>query len=314
MSIDLASASDSPFWLENRSGYDRWRDWKLAGYPKSVESLVVPVHDPRALTETEVEGLRRLCRKANMAVYASDLGGDPDKAIPRRLGERFGLTRLDSNLLADDDSITSLRVMPEKSGRGYIPYSNRRLLWHTDGYYNAPAQRIRAFVLHCVSPAAEGGENALIDHEMVYLLMRDTNPDLVAALMQPDAMTIPANIEDGSERAAQSGPVFSVDQTGNLHMRYTARTRSIEWKDDAATRAAVRMLEQLLAEDSPYVFRHCLAAGQGLLCNNVLHNRTAFADDVDKGLARLIYRARYYDRIAGTDVLPLQSGERPCST
>jgi alpha-ketoglutarate-dependent taurine dioxygenase len=309
-----AAVAQSPFWLHNKSGYERWREWKLADYPKSVDALVVEVHDPRALTNAEADRLRRVCRKANMAVYASDLAGDPDKAIPRQLGERFGLTHLDSNLLADEDSITSLRVVPEKSGRGYIPYSNRRLLWHTDGYYNAPAQRIRAFVLHCVSPAAEGGENGLIDHEMVYLLMRDANPEFVAALMQPDAMTIPANTEDGSARPAQSGPVFSVDPVGNLHMRYTARTRSIEWKNDPATHAAVKILERLLAEDSPYVFRHRLAAGQGLLCNNVLHNRTAFADDVDKGLARLIYRARYYDRIAGTDVLPLQSGDKPCST
>ena len=314
MKLDTGCAVESPFDLNNKSGYDRWREWKLTDYPQSAGALVVEVHDPRALTDAEVQRLRQLCRKANMAVYASDVAGNPDKAIPRRLGERFGLTHLDGNLLADEDSITTLRVVPEKSGRGYIPYSNRRLLWHTDGYYNAPAQCIRAFVLHCVSPAAEGGENGLIDHEMVYLLMRDANPELVAALMQPDAMTIPANTEDGSERLAQGGPVFAVDPAGNLHMRYTARTRSIEWKNDATTRAAVQMLERLLAEDSPYVFRYRLAAGQGLLCNNVLHNRTAFTDDVDKGLARLIYRARYYDRIAGTDVLPLPSGDKPCST
>ncbi len=314
MSSDAVRAIDSPFDLDNKSGYERWRDWKLTGYPQGTQALIVEVRDPRALTDAETRELRRLCRKANMAVYASDLAGNPDKAIPRRLGERFGLTRLDSNPLADEDSITSLRVVAEKSSRGYIPYSNRRLLWHTDGYYNPPAQRIHAFVLHCVSPAAEGGENGLIDHELVYLLMRDANPELVAALMQPDAMTVPANTEDGSARPAQTGPVFSVDPAGNLHMRYTARTRSIEWKEDPTTRAAVQMLERLLAEDSPYVFRHRLSAGQGLICNNVLHNRTAFTDDVDRGLARLIYRARYYDRISGTDVLPLPSGGKPCST
>ncbi len=50
-------------------------------------------------------------------------------------------------------------------------------------------------------------------------------------------------------------------------------------------------------------FAIVLAAGEGLLCNNVLHNRTEFADDVDKGMTRLIYRARYYDRIRGTEVI-----------
>jgi alpha-ketoglutarate-dependent taurine dioxygenase len=211
---------------------------------------------------------------------------------------------LDSNMLADEDAITSLEVMPEKSGRGYIPYSNRRLLWHTDGYYNTPAQRVRAFVLHCVRPAAEGGENALLDPEIAYLQLRDENPGHIQALMAPDAMTIPANDEAGGIRPAETGPVFSVDpMTGSLHMRYTARTRSIVWKDDASTRAAVQALEALLHGSSPYVFRHRLVAGQGLLCNNVLHNRTAFTDAVDKGMTRLLYRARYYDRIAGTGLI-----------
>jgi hypothetical protein len=85
-------------------------------------------------------------------------------------------------------------------------------------------------------------------------------------------------------------------------MRYTARTRSIEWKPDAATHSAVKALEHLLAGGSPHVFGYRLAAGEGLLCNNVLHNRTEFADDVDKGISRLIYRARYYDRIRGTEL------------
>jgi hypothetical protein len=35
----------------------------------------------------------------------------------------------------------------------------------------------------------------------------------------------------------------------------------------------------------------------GVLCNNVLHDRSAFVDAPD--IQRLLYRARYYDRIAG---------------
>jgi len=125
-----------------------------------------------------------------MAVYASRLGATADKDIPRRLGEQLGLIRLDHNLLADEDAVTSLQVVPEKGGRGYIPYTNRRLLWHTDGYYNAPERRIRAFVLHCVSPAASGGENALLDRRSPISRLRDQDPELVRALMDPQAMTI----------------------------------------------------------------------------------------------------------------------------
>jgi alpha-ketoglutarate-dependent taurine dioxygenase len=296
-------AGASPFSLQDKEAYHLWREQKLHAYPEATGALVVEVRDPRALTETEAGAILRVCRKTNMAIYASQVGGLEDKTIPRALGERFGLQRLDNNMLADDDGITSLQVVPGKSQRGYIPYSNRRLLWHTDGYYNSPESFIRAFVLHCVSPAAEGGENSLLDHEIVYILLRDANPDYIQALMAPEAMTIPANTESGEEtRAASTGPVFAVDIAGNLHMRYTARTRSIVWKQDDMTQAAVRFLENLLSGDSRYVFHHRLAPGQGLICNNVLHNRTGFTDDMDKGITRLVYRARYYDRIRGTNL------------
>ena len=90
---------------------------------------------------------------------------------------------------------------------------------------------------------------------MAYLLLRDEDPQHIAALMQTDAMTIPDRVDEKDGiRTAQSGPVFSLDATGNLHMRYTARTRSIEWKQDAATLAAVAALEHLLASESPHVF------------------------------------------------------------
>jgi hypothetical protein len=115
--------------------------------------------------------------------------------------------------------------------------------------------------------------------------------------MQADAMTIPERVDEtDGVRAAQSGPVFSLDATGHLHMRYTARTRSIEWKQDAATLAAVAALEQLLASNTPHVFQALLEPGMGLLCNNVLHDRGAFTDNAAH--PRLLYRARYLDRIS----------------
>jgi alpha-ketoglutarate-dependent taurine dioxygenase len=294
----------SPFVLDATDDYLRWRSAKLALYPASLGDLWVPVNDPRALSGAEHARIVDVCRRYNMAIYASNLGDLEDKEIPRRFAAQFGLTRLDSNLLADDDAITSIQVVREKSGRGYIPYTNHRLLWHTDGYYNPLSRQVRAFVLHCVRPAAEGGENALVDPEMIYLLLRDENPQYIRALMAPDAMTIPANDESGERQKAQSGPVFAVDpDDGSLHMRYTARTRSIVWKDNDETRAAVAAIERMLANDSPYLFRYRLKSGEGLLSNNVLHNRTAFVDAVDRTRTRLMYRARFFDRICGTESL-----------
>jgi alpha-ketoglutarate-dependent taurine dioxygenase len=284
--------------LTRSDRYQRWRERKLAAYPRRAGDLVVEVRDPRNLADSEVEKLRQLCAAANMAVYSSPLADPADKDLVRRVGARLGLARLQANPFADEDGISSLEATAEKAARGYLPYSNRRLLWHTDGYYNPPSQRIRAFLLHCVRPAASGGENRLLDPEIAYLLLRDADPRFVEALSAPDAMTIPANEEDPStRRAAQTGPVFSFDAEGTIQMRYTARTRSIEWRADEATRAARERLHAILEEAaSPYVFTLRLAPGQGLVCNNVLHDRSSFTDA--PGAGRLVYRARYLDRVA----------------
>jgi Taurine catabolism dioxygenase TauD, TfdA family len=296
----------SPFLLENESAYQEWRTWKLAHYPKSAHELVVPVADPRTLTDAEHDALLDRIRRANMAIYATPLDGIADKNIPRRLGERVGLLRLDPNLLADDDGITSLTAFEGEGLKGdYIPYSNRPINWHTDGYYNRPERRILAMTLHCVEQAESGGENAVLDHEIAYLLLRDENPEHIHALMAPDAMTIPERTdENGVARAAETGPVFSVLPDGNLHMRYTARTRSIRWKDDAVTQAAAQALEAILKSDDLYTFHVRLQSGMGILCNNILHTRTGFTDSPEH--RRLLYRARYYDRIAGSGLEAVQ--------
>ena len=208
--------------------------------------------------------------------------------IPRLLGLQLGLEHLENGI----SSIT-----PEGGARGeFIPYTDRPIGWHTDGYYNPASRRIRAMTLHCVRAAAEGGESALMDHELAYLLLRDEDPEFVRALSAPKAMTIPPRLEgEALARPAETGPVFSAEgPAGPLHMRYTARGVNIVWRDDAATRAARAALERILLE-SPYVLRLRLEPGMGIVCNNVLHARTAFRDTPQH--RRLLYRARYLDRI-----------------
>jgi hypothetical protein len=295
----MVPAAQAVFRAGNEEAYRRWRDAKLSAAPASVADLVVEVRDPCNPTPSELSALVERCRRANLAIYAGHRR-DEDKALPRELARRLGLTALDANLLADDDAITSIRVEPGKAGAGFIPYTDRPIRWHTDGYYNEPSRRIRAMVLHCVRSASTGGENRLADHEMAYLRLREREPAWAEALFAPDAMTIPAREDDdGIARPACTGPVFSLDErTGDLHMRYTARTRSIAWKDDPATREAAAGLLALLEEGGVGVYRARLEPGMGLVCNNVLHDRAGFAPG---GEPRLLYRARYYDRIAGTE-------------
>jgi hypothetical protein len=151
-------------------------------------------------------------------------------------------------------------------------------------------------VLHCVQPAAQGGENALLDHEVIYLKMREADPAHVRAWLADDALTIPARTDaQGTVRPAMTGPVFQVDPVdGRLSMRYTARTHSIAWNSDAATQAAVAWLAAELAHARwPWLYRTRLEAGMGLLCANVLHDRSAFVDDA--AAPRILLRARYLD-------------------
>ncbi|MBN8774256.1 MAG: taurine catabolism dioxygenase TauD [Thiobacillus sp. 63-78] len=290
--------ANSPFDLTSETGYRAWRTAKLAAYPRSVDELIVPLADPRQLSAAETVAIESCCARANMAIYRSSHLPAADKSIPRQLSLQLGLVRLEGNYLADEDGLSSITPASDEHGvRGeFIPYTHKPINWHTDGYYNALDRRILGMTLHCVQDAESGGENALLDHEIAYLQLRDVNPDYVAALMQADAMTIPARMDEGNvARPAQSGPVFAVDPVqGFLTMRYTARTRSIVWKDDAITQAAVRTLADILAS-SEYILNARLQPGMGLLCNNVLHTRSGFSDS--PGRRRLLYRGRYYDRL-----------------
>jgi len=301
--------TDSPFHPDNGDAYLAWREAKLAGYPVRGEDLVVRVCDPYAPTRAEADALWRLIAKTNMAVYATDLGESEDKQAVRALSRHFGLQHLDANWLADEDGISSLTPRDEDSEpdavrapgtdpgkRGdYIPYTHHRIRWHTDGYYNPPARRIWAMTLHCVRQADSGGENDLYDHELAYIALRDHDPAHIRALMAEDAMTIPSRTDErGTARGDETGPAFTVED-GRLHLRYTARTRSIAWKQDAATQGALAALEDILAARPFGAYTLRLMPGMGLICNNVLHTRSGFSDTASH--RRLLYRARYHDHL-----------------
>lgn len=290
--FDLSCAAD----------YQLWRRFKLDARSKNnIEALKLEIENPYSLQVTEIKKITGLCADLGIAIYQLCDSSQKDKSLVHQIGLQLGLVSLDDNLRSDEDSISSLQVRPQQ-GNQYIPYTNKPLSWHTDGYYNTADRQIKTIVMHCVSPAAVGGVNHLMDHELLYIYLRDENPAFIEALMHPQAMTIPANIEEGKElRGEITGPVFSVDKvSGSLHMRYSARTRNIEWRDDETTRQAVKRINELLADDA-ITYTYKLEAGQGIICNNVLHNRTGFEDSETQ--QRLMYRARYFDRIAGTGLL-----------
>jgi alpha-ketoglutarate-dependent taurine dioxygenase len=287
--------------LINSTVYETWRDKKLAAYPRSISEIRVDVANLARPTPSEHGAILDACRRCGMAVYASTAPAATARGDLQRFAAQFGLGHVEAHRSADDDGIVAIEVTEEQGKKGFIPYTNKSLNWHTDGYYNPPADAIRGMILHCIRPAEAGGENALLDPEIVYIRVRDKSPRLLAALEHHEAMTIPESIEeDGRIRPTSVGPVFFLDQTTNRPvMRYTARARNVIWRDDPDTREAKAYLESLLAgAEEPLILSHRLAAGEGLISNNVLHTRTAF--ESGKAAARLLLRGRYRDRIAGT--------------
>lgn len=285
------------FHLENKELYQAWRDNKLKKYPVRVEELMTPITNALAPSPEAIQQLRDTVKNYNFAFYRftdTTVG----KADVHQLAQQLGLRHIHANLCADADSLTSITITQHQGQHDYIPYTDKKLSWHTDGYYQATEQAIHGMLLHCVRPAQSGGMTKLMDHEIVYILLRDENPDYIAALMHPEAFTIPANSLKGEViRPAQTGPVFSLTATGHLHMRYSARQKNVEWRNDETTRAAADFLLTLWEQDTPYHLHYTLQAGEGLVCNNVLHCRSAFVDAAQPEHKRLLYRGRYLDRI-----------------
>lgn len=289
--------SGDAFDLNNQQAYRHWREQKISSYPETAADLLVHIKGINALSDEEHRAISTNLAKTNMCLYQLDTPAQANKQSIKEFAARFGYKHLDANICADEDRISSLQTKDSGRHAGYIPYTSRKISWHTDGYYNKPENTIRGMLLHCVNSAPIGGENQYLDPEILYIHLRDKNPDWIRVLMDNNAMTIPANKEAGVERPAQTGPVFSLDKaTNRLHLRYTARTRSIEWADNALLKQAVDEISCFLQSDSPYIFTYKLQAGQGVVCNNVLHNRSAFEENDSPQSKRLIYRARYYDR------------------
>lgn len=294
------SQFDSAFDLDNESAYAAWRRSKLAISPRAGEVPVLGVVDLSQPSDSEKSAILAQLSESNFAIYQAQQYSDDEEQIGaelRAFTEFFGLRIAEAHRSAGTNGVVALKVSMAEHQRGFIPYSRKAMNWHTDGYYNAPADTIRSFVLHCVRQADIGGQSQIIDNEIAYIRLREESPEAVALLMHPEAMIIPESPEaDGSIRPASIGPVFFIED-GKLIMRYTARTRSISWKDEA-TKKAGALLQSLLEAERDYLHTLTLARGQGILNNNTLHNRTAFDPNAKTGASqRMLYRIRFHNRL-----------------
>ncbi len=287
----------SEYNLLTHSNFESWFEQKLSGYRQVLRNPVVDITNPQELTSFERTALITAIARANMVIYRCRTPEQVNQKSILSLAAQLGLTRLDRDTTTNNQGLAELadqRIVTEKPS---IPFSSAALNWHTDGYYYPTAQAIRSFLLHCQRQADSGGCNLLIDHTVIYGLLHRRNPSLVNALTHPNAMTIPAyRSEQGTViRAACAGPVFFTTRDGALAMRYTSRPRHIQWKKSEGVQAALHQLREVLAQASDLVLEHTLEAGEGIICHNILHARTAFTDVTPH--SRLLYRARFQDPI-----------------
>lgn len=307
--IGLKLFNSKVFLPGNDAVYQKWREAKLAKAVLGVDVCPVKLRDLSQPGKSAIIEIASRCANSNMAIYELENAGmcsSENEQKELRTGLKnfcalLGLNDAENNRSQGDDGVVAIKIDNKGVGAGYIPYTNKALSWHTDGYYNASDERIHAMVLHCARDASEGGVNELFDPEIAYIRLRDENPDYIIALMHDQVMRIPENTDTRSAyRAPSVGPVFFLDDvTGALNMRYSARSRNILWRDDRATNGAREMLGEVLAGD-PLIVRHKFKPGQGIISNNVLHNRTRFkdADEHNKLAGRLLFRIRYKQRVA----------------
>jgi len=297
-------AKQSPFNLENDDAYRTWRKRKLRQARTNKNKPIVKLIStpPHFLSKSSIKSIIDEIRSDNYCLYSiantENISTNDTKIFIHNLARSIGIKQLNRNICSDQDSLTSIFQKDKSRQREYIPYTNKKLSWHTDGYYNNLDKTIYSMLLHCFNSANEGGESAFLDHEIIYILMRDENPNWIKALCHNKSMTIPANILEGKEiRAEQTGPVFSVSPQGHLHMRYSARTKNIQWREDKQTLEATSFLQHLLNNNTDYIIEHKLRSGEGVISRNILHRRNAYFDSENKTNTRLLFRGRFYDEI-----------------
>jgi alpha-ketoglutarate-dependent taurine dioxygenase len=291
--------------LARESEYAKWRAEKLHRAPTSSAQITIELKNPFAITPSEKKALLLHAYRHNMVFYWSS-DTTANRQIPVAVAAQMGMSDIHKNWLAEDDGISSIAVSASSENlprSDYIPFTNKSLNWHTDGYYYPPSKRILGMALHCVRPAQHGGGSALIDPDLVYGAVRDTNPEWIQALESNDAMRIPARESEAEGgRSEQTGPVFFYRSDGLPQMRFTSRTKSIKWGDHPALPEAVEFIKSFLALEESQAITTTLEPGMGVITNNVLHRREEFRDDPTA--PRLVYRVRYLDLIGSKLATP----------
>ena len=244
-----------------------------------------------AITSAEKAKIMGLVELANMCVYTAGSAQLNMNSL-LKLGEQLGVSDTDkSTRHSQSDELTDSGILDKA-----IPFTTRHVRWHTDATYYGSDKTIQALFLLCKRPAAEGGGNKVIDNEVMYILLRDKDPDALRILMNNNCFEYKSP-KTGVINHQLGGKVFWVNQNGHLCHRFSFRKMDMAWSEDGEVIAARDTLESLMLEESEYVIEGRLESGMGLISNNVLHTREKLVDSDDASKKRLLFRTRFYDRV-----------------
>ena len=264
----------------------RWAEEKERNIPHNIDGIIVNIHDINNVKISEIAKIKETINKCNSCIYSSKIALKANTNLLKFV-ESLGMRTYDRNNIESNEIST---ITPLENNKiNYIPYTDKSLNWHTDGYYDKKS--IFSWLLHCVHPATHGGENYLLDHELAlreYVLRHDD----INNLMSEDALTIPESKD--TSRSEISTYIFSVkNQYKKLHMRFSMRKDNIGTSPKAGD--AVTKLKEIIENDcAKYSLTYKLQRNEGIITNNILHGRKAFKDDKVK---RKLLRIRSYERL-----------------
>jgi hypothetical protein len=279
------------FALDSDEDYLKWRDEKWAAYPSNVGELVVELADMTAISAAEKTKIMETVERANMCVYTAG-SAELEMNSLLALGKQLGVTRTDKSARhAQSDELTDSGILSRA-----IPFSTRHCNWHTDATYYGSDSTIQALFLLCKRPALEGGSNKVLDHEVLYIHLREKDAGALEVLMNENCFNY-RNPATGEVDPHRGGRVFWTNADGHLCHRFSFRKTDMAWSDKSDVAAARKVLESLISEESAHVIEGRLESGMGLISNNVLHTRERLVDSGDAARKRLLFRARFYDRV-----------------
>ena len=269
------------------SEFRQWASEKEDNIPLNISDLKTEIQDINHISSEEISDIKDKIKKFNFCIYKSSVGLH-NQADLVNFARSIGMKTYDTNNI-HNSPVSLIMSLDSENTVNYIPYTNKELNWHTDGYYDE--KPIFSWLLHCEEPAHSGGENYLLDHELAireYIFKYDN----LGSLSRPDALVIPGNVE--ANRDETKGYICDSDNVyKRFHMKFSMREKNIKLNEQSKT-AFMRMKKIIKEDCKKYCLTYKLSKNEGIVSNNILHGRNSFEDGK---VMRKLYRIRSYERV-----------------